>query len=48
LDSLLQDTIPLLEELDIEVKDEAWADTAAHALAAIVVDLEQAAAASRQ
>lgn len=47
-ESIVEDTIPLLEELDLEVADNTWAETAARALAATLVDLERMAAASQK
>lgn len=43
-ESIMQQTLPLLEALDLEVGDENWAVSAANALAAQLVGLERASA----
>jgi hypothetical protein len=47
-DGILRDTIPLLQELDLDVADDAWATAAAEALGITLVELERTAAVNHQ
>jgi hypothetical protein len=47
-DGILQDTIPLLQELDLDVADDTWATAAAEALGITLVELERTTAVNHQ